>query len=355
MSQLFSPLTIRGSTLRNRIALSPMCTYSSEDGFASDWHLVHLGTRASGGCGIVMCEATAVHPDGRISPQDLGIWKDEHIPGLRRVTDFIRSQGAASAIQLAHAGRKAGTYRPWSEVRGFIPIEDGGWERIGPSPIPFRDGAPTPVEMTQQDLSDFIEDFVAAIRRSDEAGFDVVEIHSAHGYLLHQFLSPISNHRSDAYGGDFKGCTRLHHELVEAVRHAWPETKPLFIRISATDWVDGGWTIEESIELAKSLKSLGVDLMDCSSGGSTPDAQIPVGPGYQVPFAERISREAGILSGAVGMITEPKQAEEIVSSGQADLVFLGRELLRNPYWAHIAAQELGARPNWPNQYAWSVG
>lgn len=355
MSQLFSPINIRGVTLRNRIAMSPMCMYSSEDGMANDWHLVHLGTRASGGCGLVMCEATAVHPDGRISPQDLGIWKEEHIPGLRKITDFIRSQGAASAIQLAHAGRKAGTYRPWSKVRGFIPDSEGGWTRVAPSPIPFRAEATTPVELTKQDIRDVIEDFVAGTRRSLDAGFDIVEIHSAHGYLLHQFLSPISNQRSDEYGGDFGGRTRLHFELIEAVRNVWPAEKPLFIRISATDWAEGGWTIEESIDLAKALKALGVDLLDCSSGGSTPDAQIPVGPGYQVQFAERIRKEAEILSGAVGLITQPQQAEDIIASGQADLVFLGRELLRNPYWAHSAAQELGATSCWPDQYAWSVG
>lgn len=356
MAALFEPLTIRGVTMRNRVALSPMCMYSCEDcdGMASDWHVVHLGTRASGGCGLVMSEATAVVPEGRISPQDLGIWSDDHIPGLKKVTDFVRTQGAVSAIQLAHAGRKSGTYRPWSEVRGFVPVEDGGWEKKdAPSAVAFREGSPVPHEMTVGEIRDLVDAFVEAARRSDEAGFDVVELHSAHGYWMHQFLSPISNLRTDEYGGNWEGRTRMHHEMVEGVRGVWPEEKPLFMRFSVTDWVEGAWSPEDSVRLASSLKKIGLDLVDCSSGGSTMDAEIPVGPGYQVHLAEAV-KDGGILTGAVGQITEAKQAEEIVANGRADVVFLGRELLREPYWANKAAVELGVDPAWPNQYEWAV-
>lgn len=332
--------------------------YSCEqcDGMASDWHVAHLGSRASGGCGLVMTEAAAVEARGRISPQDLGIWSDDHIPGLRRVSDFIKSQGAVSAIQLAHAGRKAGTYRPWSKTRGFVPLEDGGWnDRIAPSPIAFREGAPVPQEITQADLQHVLQSFVSAAERANEAGFDVIELHSAHGYLLHQFLSPISNQRTDGYGGSFENRIRFHVELVRAVREVWPEEKPLFMRISATDWVEGGWDVRESVELCKVLAPLGLDFVDCSSGGSTPDAQIPTGPGYQVPLAAEIKSNSGMPTGAVGQITQPKQAEEIIASQSADLVFLGRELLRNPYWPQKAATELGTDLKWPDQYGWAVG
>ena len=356
--KLFEPLTIRDVTLPNRVALSPMCMYSCEnlDGMANDWHVVHLGSRASGGCGLVMTEATAVEPEGRISPQDLGIWSDDHVAPLKKVTDFIRSQGSVSAIQLAHAGRKAGTYRPWSEARGFIDEEDGGWSnKKAPSEVVFKEGNPVPHAMSVGEIRDLIQQFVRATERSNAAGFDVVELHSAHGYLMHQFLSPLSNHRTDEYGGDFAGRTRLHHELVEAVRAVWPAGKPLFMRLSVTDWVDGGWSTSDSGQLAKSLASLGVDLIDCSSGGTTPDAKIPVGPGYQVHLAEAVKVDSGLPVGAVGQITDVDQAEEILTSGQADVVFLGRELLRNPYWVQDAARAKGVDYPWPNQYAWAVG
>lgn len=354
---LFSPLAIRDLTLRNRVAVSPMCMYSCEacDGVAGDWHLVHLGSRASGGAGLVVFEATAVEPEGRISPQDLGIWSDDHVAGLKRVTDFVRSQGAASAIQLAHAGRKAGTYRPWSEARGWIAAADGGWVPKGPSSLAFKDGAPIPHELSRGEILDVIELFVDGAERALAAGFDVVELHSAHGYLLHSFLSPLSNVRSDEYGGSFEGRTRMLVETVEAVRSVWPEGRPLFVRLSCTDWVDGGWTIDDSVQLAKILGALGVDLVDCSSGGSVASAEIPVRPGYQVEFAERIRREAGVMTGAVGLITEAGQGDEIVKKSRADLVLLGREMLRDAYWANHAAVELEVKPKWPDQYDWPLG
>lgn len=355
--RIFEGLEIRGVTLRNRVGMSPMCMYSCEgrDGVANEWHLVHYGTRASGGCGIVVLEATAVVPEGRISPQDLGIWSDDHVPGLKEVSDFVKSQGAASAIQLAHAGRKAGTYRPWSAVRGYIPVEDGGWEnRMAPSAVPFGEGNPVPQELTREEIRGVIAAFTEGARRADAAGFDVVELHAAHGYLLHQFLSPISNKRADEYGGGFLGRTRVLHETVEAVRGVWPEEKPLFVRLSVTDWVEEGWTPEESARLAKSLRGLGVDLIDCSSGGATPDARVPTGPGYQVSLAEGVRRDGEILTGAVGLITEVDQAEEILQSGKADLVFLGRELLRNPYWVRDAGRAKGVVQEWPVQYGWAL-
>lgn len=352
---LFSPLTLRGIALPNRIALSPMCMYSCEDGFANDWHLVHLGARAVGGVGLVMAEATAVVPEGRITPNDLGIWKDEHVEPLARVTRFIHAQGGYAAIQIAHAGRKAGTARPWAPKRGPIPIDEGGWVPVGPSPIPFRDDMTTPHEMSVEEIAGLQESYRQAARRAREAGFSVLEIHSAHGYLMHQFLSPISNRRTDAYGGSLDNRCRMLVEVVRACRKEWPERLPLFVRISATDWVEGGWTLDDSVHLAQRLKGEGVDLIDCSSGGSTPDAQIPAGPGFQVPFAERIRKETGLAAGAVGMITEPAQADAIVREGRADLVFLGRELLRDPHWALKAAKELGADVPWPAPYSWSVG
>lgn len=356
MAALFTPFAQRGRTMRNRVALSPMCMYSSHDGFANDWHLVHLGARAAGGCGLVMTEATAVEPQGRITPQDLGIWQDEHIETLSHVVRVIQGHGALAAIQLAHAGRKAGYYRPWSPVRGVVPVEEGGWtNQRGPSPVAFREGAPTPAEMSTAEIAEVRDAFVQGARRAHEAGFDVIELHSAHGYLLHQFLSPISNRRTDEYGGDFAGRTRLHRELVREVRAILPEDKPLWMRISATDWVEGGWTIEESVQLARDLRALGLDLMDVSSGGSTPDAEIPIGPGFQVPFAAQIRAEADIATGAVGMLTTPEQADAIVAEGQADVVLLGRELLRNPYWPLQAASALGVPAPWPDPYQWAVG
>lgn len=356
MSKLFEPLNLRGLTLRNRIGLSPMCMYSCDDGYANDLHVVHLGAQAAGGVGLVMTEATAVLPNGRISPQDLGLWHDGHIEPLRRVTSFIRDMKAARGIQLAHAGRKAGTYRPWSPVRGYVPESDGGWtDRVSPTPVAFRPEAPTPLELSTDEIEAIVEAFARAADRAHRAGFDLVEIHAAHGYLLHQFLSPLSNRRSDSYGGDFAGRTRIVKEVAVAIRRVWPEEKPLAIRISATDWVEGGWTVIDSVQLARDLQPLGVDLIDCSSGGATPDASIPTGPGYQVPLAQQIRRESGVPVATVGAITEPEQAEEILATGDVDLVMIGRELLRNPNWPRRAAAELGAEPFWPDQYAWCVG
>lgn len=356
MSHLFDSLTLRGITMPNRIGVSPMCQYSAMDGFASDWHLVHLGSRASGGAGLIIAEATAVEARGRISPQDLGIWDDAHVDMLARINNFIKSQNSIPAIQLAHAGRKASTAQPW---KGGKPVsaDGGGWQPVGASAIAFADGYPTPTELTTADVEAIVTAFRDAAVRSDAAGFDIVELHAAHGYLLHSFLSPISNQRTDRYGGSFDNRIRLLVETAEATRTVWPERKPLFVRISCTDWVDGGWTIEESVELARRLKAVGVDLIDCSSGGSSSLAQIPVGAGYQVPFAERIRREADIATAAVGMITAPMQADEIVRNGRADLVLLARELLRDPYWPLHAAQALHKldQTTVPPQYGRSFG
>ncbi len=349
--RLFTSLRMRDITLRNRIAVSPMCQYTCEDGIANDWHLVHLGSRAVGGAGLVMAEATAVTPEGRISPNDLGIWEERHVEPLARVTAFIRSQGAVPAIQLAHAGRKASTYRPW-EGRGPVPREAGGWQPVAPSPIPFNEGDPIPNQLDAGGIKEVVASFASAARRSLEAGFDVVEIHAAHGYLLHQFLSPVTNRRTDAYGGSFEGRIRLLTEVVQAVRRVWPERLPLWVRISATDWLDeGGWDVDQSVELSRRLKSLAVDLIDTSSGGTVPQAKIPAAPGYQVPFAAQIRSEAGIATGAVGLITQPEQAESILERGDADIILLARELLRDPYWPRRAAETLGASlPYWPPQY-----
>jgi 2,4-dienoyl-CoA reductase-like NADH-dependent reductase (Old Yellow Enzyme family) len=350
MPNLFSPLQLRGLTLPNRIAVSPMCQYSCEDGFATDWHLVHLGSRAVGGAGLVIMEATAVSPEGRISPQDHGIWQDAHIPKLKQITGFIQSQGARAGVQLAHAGRKASTYRP-SEAEGALPIAKGGWTNVvAPGAIPFSDTYPQPIALDEAGIQKVVADFAAATKRARLAGFDLVEIHSAHGYLLHEFLSPLSNPRTDRYGGAFENRIRALLEVVEAVRSEWPPDRPLFVRISATDWVDGGWDVDQSVALSKILKDREVDLMDCSSGGLVPYAKIPVGPGYQVPFAERIRKESGIPTGAVGMITEPAQAEAIIHGGQADIVLLAREMLRDPYWPVHAAAALGYAASWPVQY-----
>jgi 2,4-dienoyl-CoA reductase-like NADH-dependent reductase (Old Yellow Enzyme family) len=341
---------MRGVCLRNRIVVSPMCQYSSVDGMATDWHLVHLGSRAVGGAALVIAEATAVTPQGRISPSDLGIWSDAHTEPLARCTRFIAEHGAVAGIQLAHAGRKASTARPW-EGGGALTPEQGGWRPIvAPSAIAFDDTHPVPEALDASGIAAVVSAFAAAARRSLDAGFQVIELHAAHGYLLHEFLSPLSNARADQYGGAFANRTRIVREVVEAVREVWPERFPLFVRISATDWVEGGWDIEQSVELARMLGPLGVDLIDCSSGGNVAKARIPLGPGYQVAFAERIRREAGICTGAVGLITRPEQADEIVREGQADVVILARQLLRDAYWALHAARQLGTAVEWPRQY-----
>jgi 2,4-dienoyl-CoA reductase-like NADH-dependent reductase (Old Yellow Enzyme family) len=350
MTGLFDPLAIREAKFTNRVFVSPMCQYSSHDGYANDWHFVHLGSRAVGGAGLVLTEATAVLPEGRISPQDLGIWADEHIEMLSRIVRFINEQGSIAGMQLAHAGRKASTYRPW-EAAGAISESEGGWKKVvAPSAVAFADNYPMPQALTSDGIQEVIAAFAAAARRACQAGFRVIEIHAAHGYLIHEFLSPLSNKRSDDYGGSFENRTRLCREIGAAVRSGWPKELPLFVRISATDWIDGGWDVDESVKLAGELKKMGVDLIDCSSGGNVPHAQIPVGPGYQVAFAERIRREAEILTGAVGMITSPVQAEHIIRTGQADAVIMAREFLRDPYWALRAARELEQPIAWPVQY-----
>jgi 2,4-dienoyl-CoA reductase-like NADH-dependent reductase (Old Yellow Enzyme family) len=347
---LFAPLQIRDVHLRNRIGVSPMCEYSSNDGFANDWHLVHLGSRAVGGAAMVMTEAAAVLADGRISPHDLGIWSDDHIPMLTRIFRFIEEHGAAPAMQLAHAGRKASTAVPWE---GGAPVSEteGGWRPIyGPSAIPFSPQSQTPEPLDAGAIARIVNAFAAAAKRALEAGAKIIEIHAAHGYLLHEFLSPLSNTRTDCYGGSFENRTRFLCEVAAAVRSAWPASQPLFVRISATDWVEGAWTIEDSVGLAKQLGALGVDLIDCSSGGAIPNVKIPAGPGYQVPFAERIRKDARIPTAAVGMITEPGQADVILRTGQADMLFLARELLRDPYWPLRAADQLHQDGPWPKQY-----
>lgn len=350
MAHLFDALKLCDVQLRNRIVVSPMCQYSCADGMANDWHLVHLGTRAVGGAALVFTEATAVAPEGRISPQDMGLWDDRHIEPLARVVRFLHEQGSLAGMQLAHAGRKASTRRPW-EGQGLLPESEGGWRRVvAPSAVPFSETYPRPQALTGAEIREVVEAFAAAARRAAEAGFDVVEIHSAHGYLLHEFLSPLANRRDDQYGGSFENRTRIVRELVAAVRKVWPESRPLFLRISSTDWVPGGWDVEQSVELARQVRALGVDLMDCSSAGIVPGAKIPLGPGYQTAFAERIRREAGIATGTVGLITEPIQADHIIRTGQADLVLLARELLRDPYWPLRAARELGQPQSWPAQY-----
>ena len=346
---LFTPLKIRGVTFRNRIAVSPMCQYSSDDGFANDWHLVHLGSRAVGGAALVFTEATAVEARGRISPADLGIWKDEHIANLSRIASFIRQQGAVPGMQIAHAGRKGSTRVPW-EGGAPIAADQGGWHTVAPSAIPFRPGDPAPAELSRTEIRNIVDAFAAAARRARTAGFEVLEIHGAHGYLINEFLSPVSNHRTDNYGGSFENRIRFALEIAEAVRGNWPADLPLFMRISATDWADGGWTLDDSVALAARVRDHGIDLVDCSSGGNVIDAKIRLGPGYQVPFAERIRREAGILTGAVGMITGVHQAEEILQTGRADLVLMAREFLRDPYWPLHAAPVLEAEAAVPVQY-----
>lgn len=349
MSVLLSPFTMRELTLRNRIGVSPMCQYSSIDGFANDWHMVHLGGLATGGSSLVIAEATAVVPEGRISPWDLGIWSDAHVPMLRHITDFIHAHGAIAGIQLAHAGRKASCKRPW-EGTGLIAPTDGGWTVRGPSTIPFSPQYPVPEALTLDEIGDVVTAFANAARRALAAGFKVVELHGAHGYLLHQFLSPLANDRTDAYGGSFEHRARLLYEVTAAVRTVWPDGWPVIVRISATDWADGGWTVDESVQLCTHLATLGVDMIDCSSGGLAAHQQIPIGPGYQVPFASRIRHDAGISTAAVGLITDPLQAEHIVANGDADVVLLARELLRYPRWPLHAAHVLGAIGPWPSQY-----
>jgi 2,4-dienoyl-CoA reductase-like NADH-dependent reductase (Old Yellow Enzyme family) len=351
---LLSPLTIRGVTLRNRIGMAPMCQYIARDGFADEWHLVHLGSRAAGGVALVIVEATAVTRYGRITNGDLGIWSDEHIAPLARIARFVHSQGAVAGIQLAHAGRKASCDLPWNGGAGLKSHQAGGWAVIGPSAIPFDEGNPVPTALDEAGIDGVVTAFEEATERALTAGFQLIEIHAAHGYLLHEFLSPLSNHRTDRYGGSLENRMRLTLRVAGAVRDLVPTQLPVFIRISATDWVEGGWDIDQSVVLAGALKELGIDLIDVSSGGLVPRARIPVGKGYQVPFACRIRNEVGVMTGAVGLITEAKHANEIVTGGSSDLVFLARELLREPYWALKAQQELGAEPSWPVSYGYAV-
>ncbi|MBM0224770.1 NADH:flavin oxidoreductase/NADH oxidase [Micromonospora sp. ATA51] len=351
MSALFTPLALRGVTLPNRVAMAPMCQYSAgPDGLPTDWHRVHLGSRAVGGAGLIVTEATAVVPEGRISPQDVGLWSDAHVDAWRPITAFVAAQGAVPAVQLAHAGFKAATYRPWAERRGGVPDAEGGWTPVGPGTEPFLPDYRWPTALDEAGIAGVVAAFATAAGRALDAGFAAVEIHAAHGYLLHEFLSPLTNHRTDGYGGDRTARMRLTLEVARAVRAAVGESVPVLTRISATDWVSGGWTVEDSVVLAGELAAAGVDLVDASSGGASASASIPVGPGYQVPLAARIRRDAGVLTGAVGLIVEPEQAEQIVAAGEADLVLLGRELLRDPYWPRRAAAKLTAEPHWPNQY-----
>ncbi len=346
---LFTPLQLRSISLSNRIGVAPMCQYSAHDGFASDWHLVHLGARAQGGAGLIIQEATAVLAEGRISSGDLGIWNDAHVPALDRIVQFIHSQGSRAAIQLAHAGRKACTPIPFAGADPLSPA-DGAWQPVAPSALAFAPGYALPQALDQAGIKAIVNAFALAARRAFKAGYDTIEIHAAHGYLLHQFLSPLANQRTDTYGGSFQNRTRFTLQVVDAVRAEWPAHLPLLIRISATDWVPGGWSVDESVQLARLLREHGVDLVDVSSGGMVPDAQIPTGPGFQVEFAARTRREAAIPTAAVGLITEPAQADAIVEKGEADLVLLGRELLRNPYWPLHAAAALGEATRWPPQY-----
>jgi 2,4-dienoyl-CoA reductase-like NADH-dependent reductase (Old Yellow Enzyme family) len=349
MSRLFEPYTIKSITFRNRIFVSPMCQYSSENGMPNDWHLVHLGSRAVGGAGLVIVEASGVSPEGRITDWDSGIWSDAHADAFRPIVEFVHAQGAIAGIQIAHAGRKASTAQPWN---GGAAITDGphAWTPLAPSPIPFRDGDPVPHALTSEGIEEVVEQFVRAARLSLHAGFKVLEIHAAHGYLLHEFLSPLCNTRDDEYGGSLENRMRLVLRITREVRAVWPDELPLFVRISASDWAEGGWDIEQSIELAKQLRELGVDLIDCSSGGAVPFAKIQIGPGYQVPFARAIRERANIATGAVGLITSAQQAEEILREGSADAVLLARQLLRDPYFPLHAARELGVEVEWPVQY-----
>jgi 2,4-dienoyl-CoA reductase-like NADH-dependent reductase (Old Yellow Enzyme family) len=350
MSLLHTPITFRDAEFRNRAWVSPMCQYSSREGMPTDWHLVHLGARATGGAGCVIVEATAVTPEGRISPDDSGIWSDAHAEAFRRITAFLDEHGAVPGIQIAHAGRKASNAAPWLGGAALGP-EERGWQPVGPSAVAYDDGWHVPDALSEPAIAEVVEAFAAAARRSHAAGFRLLEIHAAHGYLLHEFMSPLSNLRSDGYGGDFAGRVRITLEVVAAVRAAWPADLPLAVRLSASDWVEGGWTLADSVELSKLLVPLGVDLVDCSSGGLSPEQRITLGPGYQVPFAAAIRHETGVATGAVGLITEPQHAEAILQAGEADVVLLGRESLRDPSWPLRAAAELGeASGDWPPQY-----
>jgi 2,4-dienoyl-CoA reductase-like NADH-dependent reductase (Old Yellow Enzyme family) len=349
MSLLFEPLSIRSVTLKNRIIVSPMCQYSSTDGFINDWHLVHLGSRAVGGAAAIITEATAVTAEGRISPGDLGIWKDEHIPGLKRVTDFIISQSAVPGIQLAHAGRKASHEVPWLGGEALTK-EEGAWETIAPSSVPFKEGEPAPKEMSLEEIRQCITQFKQAAERALKAGFKIIELHGAHGYLINEFLSPASNKRTDDYGGSFENRTRFLVDIVDSVREEWPQEYPLFVRISATDWINEGWDGDDSVRLGKLLESKGVDLLDCSTGGNVSGVRIELKPMYQVPFAERIKKETALLSGAVGLITTAAECDQIIAEGKADVIFLARQLLRDPYFPLHAAKELGVDIPWPEQY-----
>lgn len=359
MSVLFEPITLREVTIPNRVWMPPMCQYSADPegpltGAPNDWHFAHYGARATGGTGLIVVEATAVSPEGRISPYDLGLWNDTQVEAFRRITRFLTAQGAVPAVQLAHSGRKGSTERPW---KGGAPVgpEGHGWQPLAPSPLPFADGHPVPTELTVNQIRDIVGQFAAAARRALDAGFEIVEIHGAHGYLVNEFLSPHSNHRTDAYGGSYENRVRLALEIVDAVREVWPEDKPLFFRVSATDWLEeGGWTADDTVRLARDLRAHGVDLLDVSTGGNASDVSIPVEPGYQVPFAARVRAEAGLPVAAVGLITEAEQARKIVSNGEADAVLLGRELLRSPSWARHAARELGGDVRVPDQYLRSV-
>jgi 2,4-dienoyl-CoA reductase-like NADH-dependent reductase (Old Yellow Enzyme family) len=351
---LLTPLTIRGITLRNRIVMSPMCQYSAEEGFANDWHLVHLGSRAVGGAALIIVEATSVTRDGRITPGDVGIWTDQHVEPLARIAAFVHSQGGVAGIQLAHAGRKASCAPPWKGGARLKTPEEGGWPVVAPSPIPFSPDEPLPIALDEKGIDGIVTAFEDATRRALKAGFKVIEIHAAHGYLLHEFLSPLSNQRDDQYGGSLENRMRLLLTVAERLRALMPDDLPLFVRLSATDWVEGGWDLDQSVELARRLKALGVDLIDVSSGGTLPTARIPVHKGYQVPCARRIHDEAEISTGAVGLITDAAYADEIITGGDADVVLVARELLREPYWALKAEQELGGEPEWPIQYGYAV-
>ncbi|MEO6880366.1 MAG: NADH:flavin oxidoreductase/NADH oxidase [Mycobacteriaceae bacterium] len=351
LPHLARPLTVRGVTLPNRIAVSPMCQYSAVDGLPGPWHLVHLGSRAVGGAGLVLTEATAVSPEGRISPQDTGIWSDEHTRAWQQVTQFVRAQGAVAGVQLAHAGFKASTHRPWDSERGAVAASEGGWSVVGPTETPFSDTYPVPRALDELGIGRVIDSFAAAAGRAVDAGFQVVEVHAAHGYLLHEFLSPLTNTRTDEWGGSRENRMRLTLEVTRAVRKAVGTDVPVFVRISASDWTGGGWTPADSVALARELAAAGADLVDCSSGGAVARAEIPVAPGYQVPFAEQVRSEADILTGAVGLISGAAQAEEVLATGRADLVLLAREMLRDPYWPNRALESLGAEVSWPDQYA----
>jgi 2,4-dienoyl-CoA reductase-like NADH-dependent reductase (Old Yellow Enzyme family) len=348
-TSLFSSLRLRELVFKNRIFVSPMCQYSAVDGMPTDWHLVHLGSRAIGGAALVMTEATAVSPEGRITPFDTGIWSREQAAAFRKIAGFIRQHGAVAGIQIAHAGRKASTDLPWRGGK-LLDTGNGGWQPIAPSPVPFGEGYAVPREMTEEDMEHARKAFAAAARHGREAGFEVIEVHMAHGYLLHEFLSPLTNKRTDTCGGSLKNRLRFPVSVARAVREEWPERLPVFVRVSAVDWVEGGWDLPQTIALARELKKIGIDMIDCSSGGAVPDAKIPAGPGFQTPSAAAVRREAGIATGAVGLITDPAQAEQIVSTGLADALMIGREFLRDPYWPLHAARSLGVDIPWPSQY-----